>query len=290
MSLPNFIIIGVAKAGTTSLYRYLDQHPQVFMSPIKETNFFVSESARSEMATGERESLIPARFQVRTVEAYEALFAGVSDEIAVGEASPRYFGRPTSARLIHELIPEVKLVASLRNPADRAFSGFLMRVRSGRAEMNIREGLAPESHHVAEGLYYSHLSRYFKIFPKHQIKVCIFEEFRTDPASVVVDLTDFLGVDTTFIPDTSIKHNPAAIPKSRLLNRLLYHPALIRTAKSVLPGGMQRMAKRVQRQNLRTPPEFPEDVRAELLDLYREDIHKLETLLDRDLSIWLNGR
>lgn len=287
MTLPNFVIIGVAKAGTTSLYRYLDQHPQVFMCPVKETNFFAYEDTRAGTWTDEVDPPNPARFRVKTLEAYEALFAGVSDEIAIGEASPRYFRCPTAARRIHACIPDVKLVASLRNPADRAFSGFLMRVRRGHAEMKIRERLTPESHHVREGFYYRWLKRYFDIFPRDQVKICIFEEFKNDPARVIVDLFDFLGVDTNFLPDTSIRHNPAGIPKSRLLSRLLFDSTLIRTAKSVLPESVQGLVKRVRQQNLRTPPTFPADLRAELLDLYREDILKLEALLDRDLSIWL---
>jgi hypothetical protein len=102
-------------------------------------------------------------------------------------------------------------------------------------------------------------------------------------------LFDFLGVDTNFMPDTSIKHNPAAIPKNRLLNRLFYDPALIRVSKAMLPERVQVLAKDIQQQNLKPAPKLPPDLRAELLDIYREDIFNLESLLDRDMSIWLNG-
>jgi len=289
MTLPNFIVIGVAKAGTTSLHRYLDQHPQVFMCPVKETNFFAYADAYDGMRVGEKDPPLPARFHVKTLEAYKALFERVTDEIAIGEASPRYFGCPTAPQRIRECIPDVKLVVSLRNPADRAFSGFLMRVRRGRATMKIRERLTPESHHVREGFYYHWLKRYFDMFPKHQIKVCIFEDFKEDSNKVVLDLFDFLGVSTNFVPDTSIRHNPAGVPKFRWLNRLFFDSTFIRTAKAVLPGSAQRMAKRVRQLNLEAPPKFPADLRAELLKLYREDIRKLETLLDRDLSVWLNA-
>lgn len=288
MTLPNFIIIGAAKAGTTSLFRYLDQHPQVFICPIKETNFFACEDALDRSWKAGGDSPHPPRYRIKTLEAYEALFSDVSNEIAIGEASPRYFSCPTTPQRIRECIPDVKLVASLRNPADRAFSGFLMRVRKGRTEMKIRERLAPESHHVREGFYYSSLKRYFDIFPRERIKICLFEDFKKNPAKIVTELFDFLGVNTDFVPDTSIRHNSAGIPKFRFLNRLFFDPTLIRTAKSVLPSSAQRMAKRVQKQNVKPPPPFPADLRAELLALYREDVLKLEVLLDRDLSIWLN--
>ncbi|HET7008631.1 MAG TPA: sulfotransferase [Candidatus Binatia bacterium] len=289
MTLPNFMIIGVAKAGTTSLFRYLDQHPQVFMCPEKGTNFFGYEDARAWNWADEGDPPLLQHFQVKTFEAYEAMFAGATNEIAIGEVSPQYFRCPTAARRIHERIPDVKLVASLRNPADRAFSGFLMRTRRGEAVKGFWEELTPEASHVKEGFYYKRMKRYFDIFPRHQIKIYIFEEFRKDPAKVVVDLFEFLGVGTNFVPDTSTRHNPAGVPKFRLLNRLFFDPTLIRIAKSVLPESLQQMAKRVQQQNLKTPPKPPADLRANLLDLYREDILKLEALLDRDLSIWLNG-
>jgi hypothetical protein len=288
MTLPNFMIIGVAKAGTTSLYRYLDQHPQVFMCSEKGTNFFGYEDARAWKWADEGQAPSLQHFQARTFQEYEAAFAGVSDEIAIGEASPQYFRCPTAAQRIHECIPNVKLVASLRNPADRAFSGFLMRTRRGVAVKSMYEELTPEASHVREGLYYKRLKRYFDIFPREQIKILIFEEFRKNSANSVVELFDFLGVDTKYVPDTSTRHNPAAVPKNRLLNRLFYHPAMIRAAKWMLPEGLQQVAMQVRDKNLKSPPKFPADLRAKLLDFYRTDILQLETLLDRDLSIWLN--
>jgi len=289
MTLPNFMIIGVAKAGTTSLYHYLDQHPQVYMCPIKGSNFFGYEDARTWRWIDEGEPPLLRNFQVKTFERYEALFAQASDEIAIGEVSPQYFRCPTAARRIHEHIPDVKLVASLRNPAERAFSGFLMRMRRGEAVKSPYVELTPEASHVREGFYYKRMKRYFDIFARHQIKVYIFEEFKKDPGQVVVDMFNFLGVDTSFIPNTSVRHNPAAIPKSRWLNRLFFHPTLIRIAKSAFPQSTHEILKRIQQKNLQAPPTCPAELRAKLLDLYHDDIYKLEALLERDLSIWFNG-
>jgi hypothetical protein len=289
VTIPSFIVIGVAKAGTTSLYRYLDQHPEIFMCPEKGTNFFGYEDARDWKWHDEGEPPLLRHFHVRTFADYEAAFAGATDELAVGEVSPQYFRCPTAARRIHEHIPDAKLVASLRNPADRAFSGFLMRTRRGEKVAAAHKELTPEASHVREGFYYERMKRYFDVFPREQIRTYLFEDFKRDPTAVVRDLCGFVGVNPEFSPDTGVRHNPANVPRSKLLNRAFYHPRVIRGAKAVLPERVQTMAKGLRQRNLRPAPTFPAELRATLLDLYRDDILKLESLLDRDLSSWLEA-
>jgi hypothetical protein len=286
MTLPNFMMIGVAKAGTTSVSRYLVQHPQIFVCPIKATNYFGYEDARDWRWTDEGDPPLLRNFPVRTFDQYEAMFADASDEVAIGEVSPQYFRCPTAAQRIRECLPKVKLVASLRNPADRAFSGFLMRTRRGEPVESLYKELTPRSSHVKEGFYYRRLKRYFDLFPRDQIKIYLFEEFKQNTAKVVVDLFAFLGVDPNVSLDTSVRHNPAAVPKFRMLNRLLYSPSLTRVARSLFPG-MKGAFQYLRYSNLRPAPKLPGDLRAELLKLYREDILKLQELLDRDLSLWL---
>ena len=290
MTLPNFIVIGVAKGGTTSLYRYLDQHPQIFMYADKGTNFFGYEDARDWKWHDEGERPLLRHFHVRTLAEYEAAFAGVTDEIAIGEVSPQYFRSPTAARRIHEHIPDVKLVASLRNPAERAFSGFLMRTRRGVKVRDAYEELTPEASHVREGFYYDRMKRYFDTFPKEQIRTYLFDDFKKDPTGVVQDLYGFVGVDPEFAPDTAVRHNPANVPRSAVLNRVFYHPRAIRSAKAILPDRLQTAAKRLRQRTQRPAPTFPPDLRARLLELYRDDILKLEALLERDLSVWLEAK
>jgi hypothetical protein len=216
------------------------------------------------------------------------MFAEASGEIAIGEVSPQYFRCPTAAQRIRTCIPDVKLVASLRNPAERAFSGFLMRTRRGEPVKSLYRELTADSSHVKEGFFYRRLKRYLDIFPRDQIKIYLFDDFKKDPARIMADLYGFLGVDTSFVLDTSVRHNPAAVPKLRLLNRLFYNRPLIRFANATLPN-LKGMLRRVRQLNLESAPKLPPDLRAQLLKLYREDILKLQELLDRDLSIWLNG-
>jgi hypothetical protein len=289
MTKPNFMMIGVAKAGTTSFFRYLDEHPQIFMCEIKATNYFGYEDARDWKWADEGDAPLLQNFPVRTLEAYEAVFDKATNETAIGEVSPQYFRCPTAARRIHEYVPNAKLVLSLRNPADRAFSGFMMRTRRGEPVKGFYDELTLNSSHVKEGFYYKRLKRYLDLFPKDQIKIYIFEEFKKNAAGTVADLYDFLGVDSSFTPDTSVKYNPGAVPKIRLFNKLFYNPRLINMTKSVFPESMQGMFKQIRELNLTTSPKMPPDLRAELLNIYREDILKLEDLLGRDLSIWRNS-
>jgi hypothetical protein len=286
MPLPNFIVIGVAKAGTTSLYRYLDQHPEIYMCPDKGTNFFGYEDARDWVWTDEGDPPLLRNFHVHTLEAYEQAFAGVQDEDAVGEVSPQYFRCPTAAQRIREAIPHARLIASLRNPVDRAFSGYLMRRRRGEVVTSAHEDLTPDAGHVKEGFYYRRLKRFYDEFPREQIKVFLFDELARDTQSVLSDVFGFLDVDAAFAPETP-RYNRANVPRSRRLNRVLYHPAAVRTAKTLLPTAVHDVARRARMQNQKPPPTLAPDLRARLQDVYREDILRLETLIDRDLSDWL---
>ena len=131
MTMPNFFIVGAQKAGTTSLYHYLNQHPQVYMSPIKEPFFFDHElSAGGQVVRrefgGRRQ---PPRFA--NIEEYSALFDGVGDEKAIGEATPLYIYAPGTPERIERYVPGAKSIALLRHPADRAYSAFLYAVRIG---------------------------------------------------------------------------------------------------------------------------------------------------------------
>lgn len=287
MPLPTFIVIGVAKAGTTSIYRYLDQHPDIYMYPEKGTNYFGYEDALDWKWWAEGEPANLRHFRAKSFEEYEAAFAGASGECAVGEVSPQYFRSPRAAQRIREALPDVKLIASLRNPAERAFSGFLMRTRRGESVTSAYEELTPSASHVKESFYYERLKRYFDAFPRDQLKIVLFDDFRRDAPRVVSDLFEYIGVDPTFHADTTPKHNPANLPRSRIANRLLYHPRAIRTAKAALPASAHSLAKRARQLTLRKPPTLPDDLRARLLGIYREDILKLQELLRQDLSGWL---
>ncbi|MGH9894035.1 MAG: sulfotransferase, partial [bacterium] len=169
--LPNFIVIGAAKAGTTALYWYLAEHPAVFMSAVKETNYFAyGLDAHGQLLYGDPEV---HRFPVKSLPEYEELFAEAGDAVAIGEASPIYLECPQAANRIRELLPATRLICSLRHPVDRAYSDYQMYLRRrGRRFDPARDLRAdsvwarPDSRWMRIGRYHEQLKRYFDAFPR----------------------------------------------------------------------------------------------------------------------------
>lgn len=301
MTMPNFLIIGAGKSGTTSLYHYLSQHPEVYMSPVKEPKFFAVEGKELNFR-GPNDEMSMNRGSVTSIEAYRGLFRAVSDEKAIGEASPLYLYSPEAPSRIKHYIPEARLIAILRDPVQRAYSSFLQRVQKGQEplrdfaealreeENRMRDNWAPRWYSKRIGFYYAHLKRYYELFEHDRIRVYLHEDLMADPVGVARDVFRFLEVDDTFTPDISLRYNVSGIPRSAALQAFLSRP---NPAKAVLKrflseGLRRRVAVSLENRNIAgPPPPLDPSVRKELVDLYREDILKLEKLIGRDLSKWL---
>lgn len=304
MTMPNFLIIGAGKSGTTSLYYYLKQHPEVYMSPVKEPKFFALEG-RGVNFTGPGDQETMSRMAnnraITDIEGYRKLFDGVAGEKAVGEASPMYLHSPQAPARIKHYVPDVRLVAVLRNPVERAYSAYLHQVRDGREkiadfaralgeeEARTRAGWAPGWQYRRIGFYHAHLKRYYETFGREKIRVYLYEDMKSDLLGMLRDLFRFLEVEEGFVPDTSLRHNASGVPKSRLLVSLLKQPNPIKdTLKPLLPEGLRkRISVSLQNKNLTEAPPLDEDVRRELTETYRQDILELQGLIRRDLSAWL---
>ncbi len=234
MTMPNFLIVGAPKAGTSSIYAYLKQHPDVYMSPVKEPHFFMLDNKKAAFqGPGDSDRFKSA---VHRLEDYQRLFDGVRDEVAIGEASTTYLGSHVAAAQIKRCLPNAKIIAILRHPVDAAYASFLHLARDGdelqksfsaalqaekeRIEMN----WDPIWHHTKRGFYYSQVERYYQLFGKEQVKVYLYENFKQNPQSILQDMFAFLGVDKAFVPNMSTKYNVSKMPRSVALNRLLLKP------------------------------------------------------------------
>lgn len=301
MTLPNFLIVGAAKSATTSLWQNLRQHPEIYMHPRKQLNFYALEGQEPRFRGPA--PLDGSRYDIRTLEQYEMAFAGAGRERVVGEASNLYLYSPAAAERIRRHAPDTKIIAILRHPAERAYSRFLQLVLSGREsitdftralreeEARVAEGWWPEFHYLRAGLYDQQISRYMDHFPDEQIRVYLYEEISKDMSSVLVEIFDFLGVERSFVPEADIRYSASGIPEKKAVHWSLQRLRSIRPlAERLLPkactDGLARRLSEIHRKNL-AKPKMPAEARALLLDGYHDDTRRLEKRIHRDLSAWL---
>ena len=297
--MPDFLIIGAAKAGTTSLFRYLGQHPDVFISPVKEPNFFAY-AGQEVNFQGPKANQLINKWSVTTLQAYQALFEPAEAAEVTGEASFTSLYVPDALPRIQHLIPEVKLIVLLRDPVERAYSNFKMNVQAclepcddfaqalDEETARIRAGWGPAWHYRQLGFYHAQLARCHKLFPADQIRVYLLDDLATNARSVVQEVFDFIGVDSAFEPDVSKRHNRSEIPKSDLLRRLMRSRNPLRaTARTLTTLKMRKSIAHHLR--IWTGRKVPRSVRYRLQQHYRDDILALQKLLRRDLTYWLEA-
>jgi hypothetical protein len=308
MTLPNFLIIGAPKCGTTSLYAYLQQHPQVFMTTPKEPTFFGNEGT-SGLFNGPHDEDRFYHSQVITNFAnYTALYKSVKNEKAIGEASIYYLYLPKAPEQIRKYVPKAAMFAVLRNPADRAYSAYLHVVRQARESRSfadslleeperIRQNWNPLWHFKAMGFYHEQVKRYFDMFGRDQVRVYLYEDLQKQPLPLIKEVFDILGVDSSFVPDMSRRYKKSYVPKNPTLEKILYKAKVqVDFSKKYLPRRIRWHSQKLKnvidgiaRPNRLPPPPIPQDVRAALLEEYRDDILRLGDLLRRDLSHWCSA-
>jgi hypothetical protein len=302
MTLPNFLVIGAAKAGTTSLYHYLRQHPGIYLPPQKEINFFALEGKTLDFhGPGDREFI--SSFSVTRLEDYVALFADVAGQTAIGEVSPMYLYSREAPERIRRHIPNAKLICILRNPVERAYSHYLMFVRDKREphRRSFSRALADEKDRVRQnwewawsyvdiGFYAEQLTRYYELFDSRQIRIYLYEEFRERPYETLKDIFRFLEVDENFRPDISEQFNVSRVPRSEGLEKLLQESEWFKSAARLLvpiPARWRHhIAEWLRDKNIYRPT-LSRAMRKKLAAIYRNDVLKLQDLIGRDLGVWM---
>ncbi|MCX6625014.1 MAG: sulfotransferase [Acidobacteria bacterium] len=316
-ALPNFFIVGAPKAGTTSLHHYLLQHPAVYMSPIKEPCYFASEiraenfhpEFRATLARDARElgaylngSMETRRFGgiVASSEDYCKIFRNVSGQTAIGEASVCYLWSPTAPRNIAARIPHARIVMILRDPTDRAFSQYLHGVTNGIVRCSFRQHIEQslarpsdqfDSRHpfLEFGFYAAQLQRYLDCFPRQQIHIDFYEDYRRDTANVLAGILHFLHVEVSVPFDTAQKHLEARVPKALPLANLLKRSGLWPRLSRIVPSALRPAVKERLFRPRQTLTMDPAD-RDFLRSCYRSEVETLSTLLSRDLRAWLSAQ
>jgi len=298
--LPDFLIVGAAKSGTTSLYYYLKQHPQIFMPDMKEPLFFAFSGQKP-----------PYQYPLEidaiwSITDYINLFYRAGENQILGEASPLYLAHyKESISNMKKYIPKwknLKIIIILRNPVERAWSqyrSFVMlefeHLSFENALDKIQERLAnnwrPGFDYTELGFFYEQVKAYMDTFPN--VMVSLFEDLQSNALGLVKDIFHFLNVNDTFEPDVGEKYNPTGRIRSRALHNLLKKPNLVSSIfplVKIIPLRTRALiVQKLKFQNMdfKKKSEMKEETRQYLKDLYRDDILKLQELIGKDLSAWL---
>ncbi|MDB9526430.1 sulfotransferase [Oscillatoria sp. CS-180] len=298
MVLPNFLIIGAQKAGTTALARHMSRHPQIFVSEIKEPGFFDFEGESPKFA-GPRDLELYSHI-ITDFKAYQQLFSNVSDEVAIGEATTWYLYSTKAPERIYHYLPNVKLIVILRDPVERAYSAFMHAIRDERETISDFElALQREEERCANnweylwrytqmGFYSVQLERYFNLFGQDQIRIYLYEDLKNETSKLLSNICEFLEVDDSIVTTSIGRRNVSGTPKNKLIHDFLSKPNLIKKSLRPLLSEKLRSQVKISLNNRnRVKEEMPQRARVSLRKLYREDILKLQDMLNRDLSNWL---
>ena len=288
---PNTFIVGAAKTGTTSLFEYLVQHPDVSLPEIKESHYFsLGLIGRDFGGPGDRESVshVP-----QSLAEYEALFDGCDNPIRI-DGSTSYFPCEKSAAAIKEYCPDGKILIGLRNPARRSFSAYSHLRRAQReTELDFRDGLELEAERTAENFiymwryravsrYYEHVKRFYDTFDRDQIYLFIFERFIKDPKTELANVCSFLGIDDQFAFDTDQKHNQSAVMDDGAFSKAVYSGnPVVKVLKKLIPSGIKQKLVKSRTYKLELDQEIYESLNQE----FASEIDQVEALVGQDMSL-----
>ena len=307
---PNFFVVGVVKGGTTSLYHYLKQHPDIYLPPIKETNHFSSIDMEEQKFTREYAMDIDIDLKqyfedgmkeevhiahVNNRDDYERLFESVDSEKAIGEVSNSYIISKSAAGAIKSYNPNAKIIALLRNPMTRIWSHYIMNLRDAKVskpdfifevqhDYNLREKGWGISHQYVElGLYYNQVNQYLEQFGSDNCLFLMYEDFRDNPEKVLGKICRFLEIDHEFKFDFGTRRNLAALPRVKFLNNILVKTGMVKMGKKIFPRERRSTISKLLYSQKKVPA-MPKKCVSFIRDFYVKDVSKLSELLAVELT------
>lgn len=266
MTVPNFLGIGVERAGTTWLYNCLKEHPEVYVpEEIKEIGYFTYRYSKGP-------------------EWYQEFFRDVKDEQAIGEFTPGYIQREGVDRIASDL-PEAKLILILREPLSRSFSAYQL-YNETLGNLSFPEACLAMPGLVEGSMYFDRIQYLFSKIRRENIQVLLYDNLRSQPQVFLSQVFQFLGVDPSFQPGSLGKvYNHIMYPKTQRLLERLHLKFIVEGIKKTPVGeyiksrGRNKIVKKVQG--------IPDDFKQELNEKFAQDIQKVQALLELDLSQWL---
>ncbi|GEM_PF-2850437 len=286
MRHPNFIVVGAHKAATTSIHNYLKQHPDIYLISNKGSD---------------RLSRKPYINSLEDAGEYLAQFEGATTQKALGEVSSVYLHGDGVATKIKNLFPDIKIIAVLRNPAERAYSHILW---AGKKNFTLKEIkdfdsvilsiFSAQEKFRQPGLYYQNLKGYFDKFDREQIKVLLYDDIVHEKQKFFKEILAFINVDSTFNFDFQEHYHKGTLKidnSSRKALQIINSRNNIKNAlKFILRPILPSIKTFIEKKQEKPLPPLSEYVRTEMLKFYRDDIIQLQELTGLNCSHWLNGK
>lgn len=308
---PNFFIVGAAKSGTTALQEMLNEHPNIYMSLIKEPHFFSEDIRKTDFISLNKKikkakiefdakgNIIPRhQLYINNEEDYLTLFNAADKEKhkILGEASVSYLYSKDAAKNIYSFNPESKIIIILRNPIDRAFSHFLMDLRLGNTNYtnfmdavksdfnNKNKGWGISHLYIELGLYHNQIQRYFNVFPKAQIKIYSYEDFKKNNQVIIKDIYKFLDVPF-FELDLKNNSNKAEVIKNKYYQKLYskFRPMLGKFISNEIKSKIKG-----QIFTAKGLPLLSANEKKLMKHYFLDDINELKKITSIDITSWEN--
>lgn len=290
----DFFVVGAARSGTTSIYRHLSMHPEIFLPRVKECNYFSKiDSLDQEVYKTPKKGKQYHMKIITSPEVYSSLFSEAGNHLLKGEVSPSYLWDKESAKRIHEYNPKAKIIISLRNPIYRAYSHYLMHLNTGyEKQPTFEEAISAEkikvwgggNLYLEMGLYYEQVQPYFELFDREQIKIIIYEDWVKDIEKTMNDLHAFLGLKQFNDYDLTTKHNETVYLKNGNIINFLRQKNIKRTLNKLLPEELKDKIKRNFFGDNIEKQEINPETYNRLKDYYKKDISELEKMICLELS------
>ena len=284
----DFFIVGAPKAGTTSLYHYLNEHPQVEMSSQKEPDYFSDKAIHDQ-------GMYYGKNRINALDKYESLFAQ-KESVVYGEASVSYLFYDNVAEDIKKYNPNAKIIIMLRNPIERAFSHYLMDYRLGLISDSFENIITKKSKHknahlfyqqyVEVSKYYNQIKRYQDFFEKDNLLFIDYEDFKKNVSESVGQVYSFLKISDEFSDFVNIKHNSFVMPRNKVI-RFIYSFVFFRkTLIFFIPTYLLKFI-RYFLFRLDKKPKLSKETIIHLREIFNDDIRKVEEILRKDYSKWI---
>lgn len=300
--LPDFLVVGAAKSATTSLHVYLDQHPGIYMPAVKESWFFSYFDSPPRYAGPSSVDGVITR-----LEDYVRLFERADPSQKLGDASPSYlYTYEDAIRNIRSVYPsdrlgDLRIIISLREPVSRAFSQywtfkryeqeplpFEQAVDEAVIARRLRENWSIFYDYTGFGRYYEQVKAYMDAFGRDKVLVVLYDDIQKNPVAVCQSIYDFIGVDSGFVPNVRVRHNSntgEALVKWPLRVLTSRNPVK-RALAAAIPRDIRKLILFATGKLLLKRGEMNAGVGRELMNMYSDEIDRLETLIGRDLSQW----